>query len=786
MRDRDISQKINEESHEKVEELLTQMTIEQKVAQLSSVWVYELLDGLNFDSEKAAQKLSLGIGQITRIGGASNLNPVETARLYNQIQSYIINNTDIKIPALVHEEACSGYMARGSTLFPQAIGIASTWDPDIAYSMAEVIRKEMLYAGSRQALAPLLDVSRDARWGRMEETFGEDPYLISQIAIKYISGLQGDFGKNCVIATGKHYAGYGFSDGGMNWAPAHISEREMREIVLRPFEAAVKEAKLGSIMPAYHEIDGTPMHASSFLIDEVLRKEWGFEGTVVSDYFAIASLQDYHNLALNRIDSAIEAINAGVDVELPNSDSYGEPLVEAIRSGRVSLELLNKSVRRVLNQKFRLGLFDESHNAELAFYGESSMKKNEELSHQAARESIILLKNENGILPLSSDFTGKMAIIGPNADSVRNMMGDYAYPCHIENLIETREKNNVFSQPLPSDITMDGIIGNYNSVLKAVISLAGEKNVAYSLGCGINDGNKEEFKKAVEVASKSDIAVVVVGDKSGLTMECTSGESRDRTTLNLPGMQGDLVEAVISTGVPTVVVLINGRPVTGNWIDKASAVIEAWLPGVHGGEAIAEALFGKLNPGGKLPVSYPFTVGQVPVYYNHPPSGGRSQWHGDYVDSPSKVRFPFGFGLSYTDFAISDGKVKFEYNSENPSLSNLMVEVKVTNSGKASGDFVVQVYVKTHSSRYTRPEKELKAFKRINLKKGGSRKIVFSIPVDILCYYGEKKWHLDMQSLTTMVGKSSLEIEFQDNTEVPEDIVIEKLERFSSEVTVEG
>lgn len=772
-------------SKEKIKNIISSMSLEQKVAQLGSVWVYELLDGLEFSEKKAQEKLKFGIGQITRIGGASNLKPEQSVELYNKIQSYILKKTNNKVPALVHEEACSGYMARGATLFPQAIGVSSSWDTDLARSISSIIREQMRSVGAHQALAPLLDITRDARWGRMEETFGEDPYLTSQLGLHYIRGLQFEEPYKRIIATGKHFVGYGLSEGGMNWAPAHLGERELMQYVLRPFEAAVKEGKLGSVMPAYHELDGVPMHAHSYLLKDILRKEWMFGGTFVSDYFAIASLQDYHHFAANRKQAAAMALNAGLDVELPNIDAFGKPLIEGIVAGSIPIQIVDDALERILRQKMSIGLFDRPFIDSPNTFEVFSKKESEEVSLKASQESIILLKNEKNILPLSKESIKRIAVVGPNADNVRNLLGDYAYPCHIENLIDTRERDNAFSQPLPSDITLKDTIGDHPSILKAIISKVGGERVLYEKGCEVTKSDSDNIENAISAIQRSEVAILVLGDKSGLTLDCTSGESRDRSSLDLPGNQSELVARALRTGVPVVVVLVNGRPVTGEWMDSVPAIIEAWLPGVKGGEAISDVLFGDYCPGGKLSISYPYTVGQVPIYYNHPPSGGRSQWHGDYFDSPSSPRYSFGHGLSYTSFSFVNGKASLEIDYENPDKSNILVTVSIKNDGTISGDEVVQVYIHTDHSKFTTNVKELKAFKRIHINPEETKTIKFSIPLDIIAQYEElHRWVVDRGKIKIYIGNSSDSIFIEEELELKNEIVWNSLKRFSSTADV--
>ncbi len=773
----------NQPIKKRVEDLLSRMTLDEKIAQLSAVWVYEVLDDTKFSPDKAASKIGHGIGQITRIAGASNLDSESCARIANEIQKYLVENTRLGIPAIVHEESCSGFMAKGATCFPQTIGVASTWNPELAKAIGEVIRTQMKAAGAHQALAPLLDVTRDPRWGRTEETFGEDPYLVAQMGIAYVNGLQGNGLHDGIMATGKHFVGYGMSEGGMNWAPAHIPERELREVYLFPFEAAVKEAKLASIMPAYHEIDGIPCHASSRLLKDILRDEWGFEGLVVSDYFAINMLYEYHKLNPDKVLAAKKAIEAGVDIELPSIDCYGLPLKTAVEQGIVSEEVIDRVVARILEHKFRLGLFENPYVEPSKTKAVFDIPEQRQLARRVAQESIVLLKNENDLLPLSKDLRS-IAVIGPNAHNIRHMIGDYAYPCHIETL---RNMADAFDTARPDyvDLADKELFVPMVSILDGIKEKVSENTeVLYAKGCDVLGDDTSGFAEAVEVAKKADVAVVVVGDRSGLLRGCTSGEARDRADLNLTGKQEELIKAVHATGTPVVVVLVNARPLSITWLhENVPAIVEAWLPGEEGGRAVADVLFGDYNPGGKLPISFPRTVGQVPVYYAHKPSGGRSHWLGDYVECSTKPLYPFGYGLSYTTFEYSNLRI----TPQDVDVSGeVRIQVEVTNTGKMAGDEVVQLYVHVPAKNVTRPVKELKGFKRVNLEPGQTKTIVFQLPIALLGFYDENMdFVVEPGKVDVYVGSSSEDIRATGQFNlVGEKLVIGNGKKFTTKVTV--
>ncbi|GGJ10741.1 beta-glucosidase [Alicyclobacillus cellulosilyticus] len=750
---------MHEEQHiaKQVDELIAQMTLDEKLAQLGSIWSYEVLEGQAFSPKKAEALLHHGIGQITRIGGATNLDARETARVANQIQEFLLTKTRLRIPAIVHEESCSGYMAKGATCFPQTIGIASSFDTELAMRIGEVIRDQMRAAGAQQALAPLLDVTRDPRWGRVEETFGEDPYLVSQMGIAYVRGLQGDDLCRGVAATGKHFVGYGASEGGMNWAPAHIPPRELREVYLHPFEAVVKEAKIASIMPGYHELDGIPCHSSRELLHDILRREWGFDGIVVSDYFAIANLFEYHRVASTREEAARYAVACGVDVELPSRDIYHDALRRALEQGLVSLEDVERLVRRVLTMKFRLGLFDNPFvdpDAALAVFDTPAQRA---LAREAAQKSIVLLKNDGDLLPLSKSLR-RIAVLGPNADTIRNLVGDYAYPCHIETLLEMKDDANVFHTAMPDDIQAVDQFVPMTTILAAIREkVSPQTEVVYAKGCDILGDDDAGIPEAVAAAQGADVAIVIVGDKAGLTDDCTTGEARDRATLGLLGQQERLVREVVATGTPTVVVLVSGRPLAVTWIaEHVPAVLAAWLPGEEGAQAVADVLFGDYNPAGRLPITVPRTAGQVPVFYAHKPSGGRSHWKGAYVDTSNLPLYPFGHGLSYTRFAYRDLAVTPETVG---ATGQVEVSCVVENVGPRAGEEVVQLYVHDVAASVTRPVLELRGFCRVALAPGEAKRVTFTLDVRQLGFYDRNmRYIVEPGEVEVHIGASSADL----------------------------
>jgi beta-glucosidase len=756
---RDASQSIDA----RVKDLISKMTLDEKMAQLGGVWSYEVLEAGKFSPKRAESLLGNGIGHICRPGVSTGFPPKDMAELINGIQKFLAENTRLGIPALVHEECLNGFMAKNATIFPQIIGMASTWEPELVDKMTRVTRAQMMAVGVRQGFSPVLDVARDPRWGRVEETYGEDPYLVTIMGTTFVKGLQSEDIKQGVVATLKHFVGYGKSEGGLNWAPADIPPRMLREVYLYPFEKAIKEGGALSVMNAYHEIDGIPCGASTELLTDILRNEWGFEGIVVSDYYAVDSLQSYHRMTPDKASAARLALTAGVDSELPRHDCYAQPLKEQVEKGLVSKKLIDRAVSRILRLKFVMGLFENPYVKAEEATKVFDLPEHRKLALEAARKSIVLLKNEDNILPLDKNIK-TIAIIGPNADVRRNLLGDYTYPSHIEITIMAAEATGAQS-PVP-DERADHVTVPVVTVLEGIKSKLGkDTRILYAAGCEYNSASKDGFPEAVEAAQAADVAVMVVGGKSGLMPDCTCGELRDSAELRLPGVQDDLVRAVYETGTPVVLVLVDGRPLALGWIiEKIPAIIEAWLPGEEGGNAVADVLFGDYNPGGKLPISFPAKVGQIPVYYGHKPSGARSQFWVDYVDASTSPAFEFGYGLSYTTFKFSNLRVE---PNRVPLTGKISVKVDVENTGNRAGEEVAQLYINDAVANITRPVKELKGFKRIALESGETRTVEFELPAEALGFYGkDMEFTVEPGVFKVMVGRSSKDILLEDEFEV--------------------
>jgi beta-glucosidase len=767
----------------RVSDLLARMTLEEKLAQLGSAWVFELLSQLEFDPARADPILGQGIGHITRVAGASSLGPRAGAELANTIQRFLVEQTRLGIPALIHEEACSGYMARDATCFPQMIGLGSTWQPELAEAMAAVIRAQMRAGGAHQGLAPVLDVTRDPRWGRVEETFGEDPYLVAQLGSAIVRGLQGPDLSAGVVATGKHFVGYGMPAAGLNWGPVALGERELREVFLWPFEAAIKEAGLQSIMNAYHELDGVPCGASRRLLDTILRDEWGFTGVVVSDYFTIDELARTHGVAADLGGAAVLALEAGIDVELPSTKGYGAPLRAALAAGRIDEALIDRSVARLLAMKFALGIFDQPYVDAARAPEVFDTPDQRALAREIARQSMVLLKNDGALLPLERPL-GSIALIGPNADNARALVGDYAYVCHIETLVEMRDEDNVFGMPIPDKLDLTTSFIHTPTILAMLRERLPDTAIHYAPGCGIQERSTAGFAAAVAAASRAEVALVVLGEKSGLTESCTCGEARDRADLGLPGVQQELLEAIHATGTPIVLVLVGGRPLSIPWAaEHVPAILHAWLPGEEGAAAVVETLLGAANPGGKLPMSVPRTVGQVPIHYNHKPSGGRSFWKGAYVDVSNTPLWPFGHGLSYTRFAL--GNLRVEQDAV-PTDGRIRLRVDVRNTGQRAGDEVVQLYVRDPQASITRPVKDLKGFKRIHLAAGAAATVAFSVSAAQLGFYDhDHRYVVEPGEIQLMVGTSAADIALMKSITLVGERAVDPPKAFFSTVTIE-
>lgn len=704
---------------QRVADLLGRMTIEEKARQLvlenakkTLVTKGELLNasqvkpGTPFVPERAEKAFgNLGVGAIHEL--------YPDAQLYNALQKWVMQSSRLGIPVLLTGEGLHGYMGYGATVFPQSVNLATTWNIDLARAEGAAIASETRAHGVDMILAPVLDVAREPRWGRVEEDFGEDPYLSGQLGLAYVEGVQGDSlaTDHTCIAEPKHFAGYGSPESGINTAPVHAGEREARMYMLKSFEPAIREGHAMGIMVAYNDIDGVPCTANPWLLQKVLRDEWGFQGFTLADDGAIARLYTTHHVAATPADAACLAINSGMDMEFYDLDreAFQNALIQGIKDGHVSETTLDDAVSRVLRAKFLLGLFDHPFvNPDL----ERSVCRSQahlDLSLEVARQSMCLLKNQDHLLPLRKSLK-RIAVIGPNANVAQT--GDYTG--HQASL--NTSEYGIFEQ------------------VKKIVSP--ETQVQFVDGQNIGD--------AAALAKKSDVVILGLGENSKL-----SGEGHDRSNLDLPGNQEQLLEAVVATGVPVVLVLENGRPLTIPWAAQhVPAILEAWYPGEFGGRAVAETLFGDNNPAGRLSISFPKNVGQLPVFYDHFPSKRNR-----YVDGDDSPEFVFGFGLSYTTFNYDNLEITVPPSG---SDDDLLVTFDLSNTGDRDGDEVAQAYVRETTASVATPERALKAFSRIHLKAGETRSVTLHIKKSDLAIWGAKReWAVEPGEFTVWVGGDS-------------------------------
>jgi beta-glucosidase len=730
----------------RVTDLLARMSLEEKVAQLLGAWQRWNL-GLDsaqlfvdrqgkFIPSMAGKLIRNGLGQMGRQG--ERHGPRAAAEYANSIQRWLRDSTRLGIPMMFHDECLHGHMARGGTSYPQAIALASTWNPLLVEQVFSATAAEVRARGGHHCLAPVLDLARDPRWGRTEETYGEDPYLTSRIGVAAVRGMQGRdsiIDRAHVVATTKHFAVHGQPEAGTNAAPGNYSERVIRETFLRPFEAVVTEAKVHSVMPSYNEIDGIPSHSNDWLLKQVLRQEWGFKGVVVSDYFGIAELGRLHHIVASDSAAARVAINAGVDMDLPFGIGY-KTLVDQVKSGTVPQALVDQAARRVLRLKFLLGLFDDpfvdpDHAERLV-----NNEQHRALALQAAREAITLLKNDGRLLPLSKTKYKRVAVIGPNAAVAH--LGGYS-----------------------------GDPGRRVSILDGVrTKLAGVADVVYSEGVKITETppvweadsvalgdpvkNARRIAEAVEIAERSDVIIVVVGGNEQTSREAWAPTHKgDRPDLDLLSMQDNLVQSLLATGKPVVAILIHGRPNSINYIaENVPAILEGWYLGQETGTAVADVLFGDYNPGGKLPMTVPRSVGHLPAFYNQKPSAKRA-----YLGETTQPLFPFGFGLSYSTFTYANLRLQRDAIAASDSA---VVMVDVTNTSAVRGDEVVQVYVRDDVASVTRPIKELKGFQRLTFDPRQTRTVSFVLrPIDLAFYDRAMRRVVEPGTFTIMAGGSS-------------------------------
>ncbi len=705
---------------ERVADLLARMTLEEKAAQLTSVW-------LTVDPERGEVApaqfaamfgeladqmalLDLGVGQVTRPLGTVPVDPVVGATTVNDLQRRAVEGSRLGVPILFHEECLTGLMAQGATSFPSPLNYGATWDPDLIEQVGATIGRQMRMVGDRQGLGPVADVARDARWGRIEETMGEDPYLVGLMVSAYVRGLQGDRGAGGVVATLKHFVAYSFSEAGRNFAPTHVGPRELADVFMLPFEMAIKLGHADSVMNSYQEVDGEQPGSSHHLLTEVLRDRWGFDGFTVADYGAISFLHLFAGVAEGPVDAAALALRAGLDVELPAPAAYPTGIPAAIDRGLLTVDDVDRAVTRVLRAKFRLGLFEAPYVDTSAIALDTAADR--ALAGEVARRSITLLAND-GVLPLDAATLGRVAVIGPNADEPMALFGNYSFENH---LVSTHfaDVSDVVSAPTVADVLRDRL---------------GLDRVGYERGAEVMIDDRRGIDDAVALAAEADVAVVVVGDKAGHFKLGTVGEGTDTTDLTLPGSQAALVDAVLATGTPTVVVLLNGRPFAlVDVADRAAAVVEAWFPGQDGAAAVVDVLLGEGEPGGRTTVSFSRGAGAQPTSYDHKPLSPGFPRQDDFG-----FVFPFGHGLTYTTFAYGGLEIT---PAEVDVSGTFTVRGTVTNTGARAGTEVVQLYLGDPVASVARPVLALRGFTRVALEAGEAAEVTFTVPTDLVAFTG--------------------------------------------------
>lgn len=714
----------------RVDALMERMSTEDKIFQLASNWerdedqvapapdpdagqegasheVAPMENAFKVDRIGWEEATRLGLGQLTRIFGTDPVTVAEGVKRLVRSQRHVQERSAFGIPAVAHEECLTGFTAYGATVYPAAIAWGATWRPELIGEMAHAIGEDLRAVGIHQGLSPLLDVVRDYRWGRVEETCGEDPYLVGSLGTAYVKGLQ----SAGVMATLKHFVAYPASRAGRNHAPVPMGPRELEDMMLPSFEMAVREGGVASVMNSYSDIDGVPAGASRHLLTEVLRERWGFEGTVVSDYWSIRFLESMHRVAPTRMHAAALALKAGLDVELPETTCFAH-LGEALAAGLVTEEDIDRATRRVLRQKVALGLLDPDWDPEADADPTRDLDsaRNRDIARRVAEESVVLLKND-GVLPLRRSV--RVAVLGPTWTDPRTFMGCYSFPNHV-----------LTNHP---DKGLGVEIRTLDAALRDIV----DAEPAFVRGTDFMKGTDEEIAEAVAAAREAEVAVVTVGDIAGMFGGGTSGEGCDVVDLALPGRQGELIEAVLATGTPTVLVLVTGRPYAlGEYADRCAAIVQAFMPGVEGAGAIAGVLSGAVNPSGRLPIAIPNTRGGQPGTYLVPPLGWESEGISNLDPRPL---YPFGAGESYTTFALSEPEV---------SATSIPVEgcveyaVTVTNTGERAGAETVQLYLEDPWAEVVRPLKQLIGFVKVDLEPGESKRVTFEVHADRFSFTG--------------------------------------------------
>lgn len=762
-------------AEERAQDLIGRMSFEQKIDQMTC------LVTITPDIPDFRDYIPNGIGNVGAFTTADKVEKI--AQYVDELQHYLVEETELGIPALIHCEACAGAQFTEADVFPSAVAQASTFDTEKIARMADVIRQQMFHVGFRQALSPVVDIARDPRWGRTTETYGEDPALTAAMASAFVKGLQTDDLTHGLICTAKHYVGHGITEGGLNMGRNPVTERDLREIHCKPFQAAITEAGLGSVMSSYCSLNGEAVSASKKLLTDILREEMGFEGIVVSDYIALDRLIDPFHVAENETEAGIRAVNAGLDVEYPRPKAYTYGLKKAVEDGRISMEQIDRMVRRILVWKFRLGLFEDPYPHLDELKKTLHRPGTKQLNREIARESFILLKNDRRTLPLSKDVK-KIAVIGPHADTLRSYFGTFSYPATLDMTMAREEDGQVFEEPglIVYDIEqsytgqvrdpsprlerrLQKEFPECRTLRRALMEYLPDAEVLYAKGINAAGNDIGGMEEALNTAARADVIILTLGGKNGWGITSTVGEGVDSTSIDLPGAQEEFARKVYALNKKTVVLHFDGRPLSNQYVSSHfDAVMEVWQPGMMGGQALCEVLFGEYSPAGRLPVTAARNAGQLPVYYSLPRgSGYRGAGHTGmirnkmgYINDTAFPLFDFGYGLSYTTFEYSD--LRTQKDTAGPD-EMIRVSVKVKNTGTYAGDEVVQLYFSDDVSSMVRPDRELAGFCRVFLEPGEEKTVCFEMKASQFAFLDEQmRWVVEKGTFTLMAGASCEDI----------------------------
>lgn len=790
---------------ERVAELLSRMTLEEKAAQIVGVFPAAFMGPTGPDPDRMSQMIPHGVGHLCMGGGLAR-KPRDLALVLNAIQEWIRDNNRLGVPAMVHNESLCGLAQDSATAFPTAIGLAATFQPRLIEQMAAVASREARAVGINHVLSPVLDVNRDARWGRVHETYGEDPFLCTAMGIAFVRGMQTDDLAAGTVATGKHFLGYSYTEGALNQTASPMGPRAVHEVYALPFEGAIRDAGLASVMNSYSEIDGVPVAASPEILTGLLRDQLGFGGCVVADYSAVTRLRQPHAVAATDAEAGILALSAGLDIELPTGIGYPS-LPDAVRNGDLDESVLDLAVERALTQRFQVGLMDsptvDPDRAAEAFNQPEAL----ELARTITDASLVLLEND-GILPLGPDV-GSVAVIGPMADTLRGLFAAYTPAAAAElgmalslglqgsmaGIFGSSDDAGDSSSPDPTldavtkvfhstgaiidPVELDQAVGDiYPNMGTIADAIAQHTPVTSTKGCDWTRPDEDGIDEAVAAARAADVVVLAVGEKTGWVGDATGGEGRDRKTLELPGAQPELVRRVIASGVPTVAVVVSGRPLDiAEDLAGAKAILQVWHPGPEGPKAIASALFGEVNPGGKLPVSFPAGVGASPTYHGHKHGSGFSSDRA-YVDGSSAPVWAFGHGRSYTTFDISDLTLS---DTSAPAGDVVVIGCGVKNTGDRSGDEVVQLYVRDVVGSVTRPVRQFAGFQRVSLDPGESCRVEFEFDTSQLAFLNRDfELVVEEGDIEVMVGQSSTDLPLRANLELTNSLKLDHRTSFTT------